>query len=220
MSEEDVRWEMYLESADFEQFREDSEIAALLNLARVVNMLNFCHHALLELPKGDSPASSRAMTNGIFLSAGVLYEGLHVAQIMGKYFREKESYKNGFAKLMGDERMKKFRSTELARLRNEAAFHFNDTIAPAMLKTLKLPEYKFMTGEGPQSGMIYYNLADEVILNHLIGDCASAEEEDAEFRRQLGELGYVIKLYVTAARSLIEEVLQEKGWKLREVPHA
>lgn len=61
MSDEDVRWEVYVEREDFERFREDPEIAALLNLARVVNMLNFCHHALLVLPKDDSPASSRAM---------------------------------------------------------------------------------------------------------------------------------------------------------------
>lgn len=170
MASENIRWEVYVEREDFERFREDPEIAALLNLARVVNMLNFCHHALLELPKGDSPASSRAMTNGLFLSAGLLYEGLHVAQTMGKYFRGRESYQQGFAKLMGDERMKRFRSSGLERLRNEAAFHFNDASALAMLKKLNLPEYKFATGVGPQSGNIYYNLADEVIHNHLIGD--------------------------------------------------
>lgn len=218
MSDEDVRWEVYVEREEFERFREDEEIAALLNLARVVNMLNFCHHALLELPKGDSPTSSRAMTNGLFLSAGLLYEGLHVAQTMGKYFRGRESYQQGFAKLMGDERMKTFRSSGLARLRNEAAFHFNDEIAPAMLKKLNLPEYKFLTGEGPQSGNIYYNLADEVMHNHLIGDMASAEEEEAEYRRLLGELAYVITPFVEAARALIEEVLLEKGWRVRETP--
>lgn len=209
---------MYVEREDFERFREDPEIAALLNLARVVNMLNFCHHALLELPKGDSPASSRAMTNGLFLSAGLLYEGLHVAQTMGKYFRGRESYRQGFAKLMGDERMKRFRSSALERLRNEAAFHFNDAIAPTMLKKLNLPEYKFATGVGPQSGNIYYNLADEVIHNHLIGDKASAEEEEAEYRLLLGELAYVITPFVAAAHSLIEEVLLEKGWRVRETP--
>lgn len=163
-----------MEREDFERFREDPEIAALLNPARVVNMLNFCHHALIEFPKGDSPASSRAMTNGLFLSAGLLYEGLHVAQTMGQYFRGRNSYREGFAKLMGDERMKSFRSSGLKRLRNEAAFHFNDAIAPAMLKKLNLPEYKFLTGEGPQSGNIYYNLANEVMHNHLIGDRATA----------------------------------------------
>jgi hypothetical protein len=119
---------------------------------------------------------------------------------------------------MGDERMKSFRSSGLRRLRNEAAFHFNDAIAPAMLKKLNLPEYKFMTGEGSQSGNIYYNLADEVIHNHLIGDMASAEEEEVEYRRLLGELAYVIKPFVEAAHSLIEEVLLEKGWRVRETP--
>jgi hypothetical protein len=216
VSDKNTRWEVYVEREDFERFREDEEIAALLNLARVVNMLNFCHHALLELPKGDTPASSRALSSGLFLSAGLLYEGLHVAQTMGKYFRGRESYKTGFAKLMGDERMKRFRSTGLARLRNEAAFHFNDEIAPAILKKLNLPEYKFLTGEGPKSGNIYYNLADEVLHNHLIGYSASAQEGEAEYKKLLGELAYVITPFVEAARALIQEVLLEKGWQVRE----
>ena len=141
-----------------------------------------------------------------------------MAQPMGEYFRGRDSYQRGFAKLMGDERIKRFRSSGLRRLRNEAAFHFNDAIAPAMLKKLNLPEYKFLTGEGPQSGNIYYNLADEVIHNHLIGDKASAEEEEAEYRRLLGELAYVITPFVESARSLIEEVLREKDWQAREPP--
>jgi len=40
---ENVRWEVYVEREDFERFRNDLETAALLNLARVVNILNFCY---------------------------------------------------------------------------------------------------------------------------------------------------------------------------------
>lgn len=99
-----------------------------------------------------------------------------------------------------------------------AAFHFNSAIAPALLKKLNLPEYKFLTGKGPQSGMIYYNLADEIIFNHLIEDGLSPEEEATAFRKMIGELAYVVKLFIQSARSLIEEVLIEKGWQVRETP--
>lgn len=42
--------------------------------------------------------------------------------------------------------------------------------------------------------------------------------EEAEYRRLLGELAYVITPVVEAARSLIEKVLLEKGCRVRETP--
>jgi hypothetical protein len=213
MEEQNARWSFTASAEEFERFRADPQFATLLTLARVVNALQFCFHALLEPGGGDEPAHLRQRMNALLFSAGILHEGFAVAQTLGKHFRGRDSYQNGFRKLLADPVTQRLRSTVLQTMRNDIAFHFNPDVAAAVLKGLNLDKYVFVTGVGPREGRMYYQLADEIVFNHLIGEGRSQEEEAQALKQLLIDFTYVISGFVNAASTLIPDVLVDMGWK-------
>jgi hypothetical protein len=213
MEDEHVRWSFSASGEEFERFRDNPQFATLLTLARVVNGLQFCFHAMLEPGSGDEPAHLRQRMNPLLFSAGVLHEGFAVAQTLGKHFRERESYRTGFRKLLADPVTQKLRSTVMQTMRNDIAFHFNPDVAATVLKTLKLDKYVFVMGVGPQEGQTYFQLADEVVFNHLVDAHNPGADERQILREMFSDFSYVTSGFIKAAQVLIPDVLIEMGWE-------
>jgi hypothetical protein len=213
MGNQNVRWSFSASAEEFDRYREDPQFATLLTLARVVNALQFCFHAMLEPGDGDEPAHLRQRMNGLLFSAGILHEGFAVAQTLGKHFRDRESYRDGFRKLLANPVTQKLRSTVLQTMRNEIVFHFNPDVAPTVLKTLKLDKYVFIAGVGPQEGQTYFQLADEIVFNHLVDTHRSGEDETQVLREMFSDFSYVISGFIKAAQALVPDVLIQMGWQ-------
>jgi hypothetical protein len=213
-SQKDYR-ELYISKEDFDNLRSDRQFAKLLNLARAANALYFCYRALLDFSDDSTSAGQRQHINAFLFSAGVLHEGLIVADTLEKYFGERDSYRNGFGKLLNDESTKQLRNTILKRMRNKFVFHYDEDVPRKSLKTLNLPSYLFATGLGEKRRGLYYNLADEVVINFLLGDPASKEEERI-FREALENITKVLVGFTDSADMLIADVLSEMNWKVRE----
>lgn len=207
MEDQNVRWSFSASGEEFERFREDPHFATFLTLARVVNALQFCFYAMLE------PAHLRQRMNALLFSAGILHEGFAVAQTLGKHFRERDSYQDGFRKLLADPVTQKLRSTVLQTMRNDIAFHFNPDVATTVLKTLRLDKYVFIAGVGPQEGQTYFQLADVVVFNHLVDTHKSGADETQILREMFSDFSYVISGFIKAAQVLIPDVLIEMGWE-------
>jgi hypothetical protein len=216
MSTHPDKWEIYIPKEDFEKLRSDSRFIALLPLARVVNALKFCFQTMVEHSASDTPSGTRQHINSFLFGCGVLYEGLKIANTLGKHFGEREAFREGFGKLLKSKETKKLNDSVLNPMRNKLVFHFDEDVAPSVLKNLELEQYAFATADGAKSGEVYYNLADEVAINFIIGEPGSHEEEVRIFREALQSVSIVITEYVKSADILIADVLKDMNWRGRE----
>lgn len=216
MTSESDYLELYTSKEEFDKLRSDHRLAKVLNLARVVNALYFCYHALTDSSSDGTPAGLRQLINSFLFSAGVLYEGLIVADTLEKYFGERDSYRNGFGKLLNDGETEQLRTTILKRMRDKFVFHYDEDVARKALKTLNIPSYLFATGLGDKRRGLYYNLADEVAINFLLGDPPSKEEEDRISREALESIAKISVEFIDSADVLISDVLAGMNWKIRE----
>jgi hypothetical protein len=216
MSVNPERWEVYISKEDFERLRTDPRFVSLLPLARVTNALKFCFQVLIEQGIGDTPAATRQHINAFLFACGVLYEGLKIANTLGKQHSERTSFRNGFGKLLKSKDTKRLNDTVLNAMRNKLVFHFDEDVAPSVLESLNLEQYAFATADGDKSGAVYYNLADEIAINFIVGAPGSKEEEDRIFRETLETIARVITNFVSSADSLIADVLKDLNWRGRE----
>lgn len=216
MSVHPERWEVYISKEEFERLRTDPRFVSLLPLARIVNGLKFCFQVLIEHGHSETPAGTRQHINAFLFACGVLYEGLKIANTLGKQHNERAAFRNGFGKLLKSKDTRQLKDTVLNSVRNKLVFHFDEDVAPSVLENLDLERYAFATADGDQSGAVYYNLADEIAINFIIGEPGSKDEEDRIFRETLRIISKVITEFVSSADSLIADALKDLNWKGRE----
>jgi hypothetical protein len=198
----------------FEKLRSDRKFARLLNLARTVNAVYFCFNSLLDYSGDETPAGQRQHINAFLFAAGVLHEGFIVAERLEKHFGDRDSYRKGFGTLLADSKTQTFRKTVLKRMRNKFVFHYDKEVAEQTLKRLDLNEYVFATGTGGKRRGTYYNLADEIVINHLL-DELPADQQESFFRDTLKSIGETLSRFVDCADALIGDVLSEGVWTLQ-----
>jgi len=95
-------WEIVCPKGKFEALRSYERFWAILTLSRIVNALSFCHVSGTEGGCGDTPSVRRQRSNAFLFASSVLYEGLEVAETLGRHFRDLNSFRNGFAILMAE----------------------------------------------------------------------------------------------------------------------
>jgi hypothetical protein len=216
MSAQQEYHEVYIKNEDFEKLRTDPKFITLLNLSRIVNALQFCFQTLLDYKDNETPVGSRQRLNSFLFTTGVLYEGLKVANTLGKHFRDRDSFRDGFGKLLNDKETKKLQGSVLETMRNRIAFHFDEDVAAEALKNLDFPSYLFATSLGSNRGSIYYNLADEAAINFLLGEPTSQEEERQLLEEMFKSIIYVLRLFVDAAEMLTGDILGDMNWMVRK----
>jgi hypothetical protein len=207
-------WDISCTKDIFNILRTDERFLNLLTLARLLNALRFCQQPVIDSRTSDKPSASRQSINSFLFASSVLYEGFVLVEKLGQYFREVDSFRNGFAVLLRDKKIKNLRGTALKRMRNKFVFHFDRDIALETLKDFELPNYRFATGFGKASGEIYYGLADEAVMNYLLQP-QPEDTDDALNKRLRALMEDVTELmgkFVEAAELLITETLVTMGW--------
>ena len=211
---EDYR-EIYTSPERFDQLRSDPKFAKLLNLARAVNAIYFCLRVLLDHGGGDTtPSGQRQYINAFLFSAGALHEAFAVADSLERHFGDRDSYRNGFGKLLKDPKTKVLRATILRRLRNKLVFHYDEDVARKGLKTLGLDSYIFASAVGDRRSGTYYNLADEIVLNHLLGD-SDGSDEDERLGTAAKDIADALSKFVHCADELMAGILSDDIWEVR-----
>jgi hypothetical protein len=200
---------------EFDKLRSDRKFAKLLNLARAVNAIYFCFNSLLDYGGDETPAGQRQHINAFLFSTGALHEGFCVADTLEKHFGDRDSYRNGFGRLLADPNTQELRRSILKRMRDKFVFHYDEDVAKQTLKTLDLNQYIFATGTGGKRKGTYYNLADEIVINYLLKD-VSPDEQDRAFRQALETIGGTLSAFVDCADALMGDYLPESTWILRK----
>jgi hypothetical protein len=213
-------WDVFCTKEIFEKLKNDERFLNLLTLARFFNALRFCQQPVIDARSSTRPSSSRQSINSFLFASSVLYEGFLLAEKLGQYFRDLESFKNGFAVLFRDNKIRTLRETVLKRMRNKFVFHFDRDIVSEALEYFELPNYRFATGFGKSSGELYYGLADEAVMNYLLQ--SKPNDTDIELNNRLKtmmtDITQLMGEFTNAAEQLIAEVLISMGWtaKIRE----
>jgi len=212
-------WEIVCSKDKFDDLKSDDRFLALLTLARFVNALRFCQQAAIDVQNKDAPSGSRQRINSFLFASSVLYEGFRVAENLGKYFRNLDSFKNGFATLLKDKDVRALRETSLERMRNKFVFHFDQDVAKEALNNFELSTYKFATSRGTASGEMYFSLADEAVMNYLLQPKAEEFDHDLQVRLEnlIEQITNIMGRFVRATEDLMAEALAGMGWKNREV---
>ena len=207
-------WDISCTKDIFNTLKKDERFLNLLTLARFFNALRFCQQPVIDAITSDKPSASRQSINSFLFASSVLYEGFLHVEKLGQYFRDFDSFKNGFAVLLRDKKIKKLRATALKRMRNKFVFHFDREVSVEALKDFEISNYRFATGFGKASGELYYGLADEVVMNYLLQP--QPEDTDGALNKRLRSLmediTELMGKFTKAAELLIAEALVTMGW--------
>ncbi len=210
-------WEYTCPEEVFQQLKSDKRFLGLLTLARVVNALRFCMARTINSRDNGTPVKKRQTINGFLFANSVLYEGFLAVERLGQHLKDCKAFTTGFTPLFRHPDVQSLREDYLKRARNKFVFHFDKEVPEEIMDRFDLPAYKFATGIGPTSGEVYFNLADEVVINFLLPP-EYGETDDALGKRheaKIQEVTEVMVQFTTAAENLISEILPSMGWKLK-----
>lgn len=211
---EGKHWRITCSKDRFSKLKSDESFWALLTLARIINSLHFCQIPATQAWRGNSPSSSRQLTNSFLFASSVLYEGLRVLDTLGKHFKHLESFQNGFGKLLKDPTTRKIRERILKRIRDKSAFHFDAEVAEKGLQNLDLPYYIFATGYGQRTQQIYFRLADDAFVLYLLSEESTDADLTMLWEKFVREITDLMGKFSNAAQVLFEDVLHRTGWSL------
>lgn len=206
--------EIYASPEKFDRLRSDPKFAKLLNLARAVNAIYFCLRVLMDHGGDMTPAGQRQYINAFLFSAGALHEAFAVADSLEKHFGDRDSYRNGFATFLNDPKTKELRCTILRRMRNKLVFHYDEDVARKGLQTLELDSYIFASAVGDKRSGTYYNLADEIVINHLLGD-GDVADEDERLGAAAKDIAEALSRFAHCADELMAGILSDDIWEVR-----
>lgn len=207
-------WRIVCDPETLDELRDDARFHVLLSLARVCNTLRFCQLVISEIPAADSPATARQRLNAFLFMAAALYEGVKVARMLRRHFRDESAFVGGLGALLKERDTKDLWSQALSKLRNKIVFHFDVDVPPAALERLDLPSYSFAAGLDRRAGHVYYDLADAVAMNYLLDQLADGRPESEVTRDLLRRTVEVATRFVTAADQLFSAVLPAMGFRL------
>ena len=209
-------WKVNLTKNQFDDFQKNDEFLALLTLARVVNSMRFCQFGYLKASEEKTAAGLRDKMASFLFICSILWEGLAIAETIGKYFREYGTYKSGLQKLIKDRNDNKALNAFLDKMRNQVAFHFDFNALKDQLTDIGLDEFTFVCGKGKPAGESYYKLADDAFL-HMLG-----KKEDGtnitidELEALIEEASAFTNRYTDSANELMAEVCASWGCEFEE----
>jgi|GEM_PF-2146802 len=212
-------WKVTIDKKGFEKLKHNQEFIHILNLARVTNALNFCYKAIIDAGQAETPAGKRQLFYGMSFSNAVLYEGLTFAKKLEDYFFDYDSYKTGFEVLLNDPITKEIttKSSRFDKIRNRVTYHFHEDIFEKVLQWAEFDSYVFGSGHSDKNGDMFFSLAEDLVINFIIGKHVEMEEGREIYNKMIQEITYVMVRFFNSSQALIAEALLKKGWKIEEI---
>ena len=211
-------WEIGWWRRQFRSLKVDPAFHAVVTLARLGNMIRFVQGVVVSLPDADSrpgmasrvkPERRRQMMNAFYLSGALLVEAESTVNSAGKHFRNHQEYRHLSKTVHGDgfrEVANRFR-----KLRKWSAFHFDAQGAAEGLARRNEDFVRFMSGRGKLNKDIYFDLADIVALEVVVGEFASKTEFETWFKEWLGRSAAATNALMSAIDEFVVSVVAERG---------
>jgi hypothetical protein len=202
---------VYASAERWATLRADAAFIELMRLARVVNSLTLAYPPIFVTLTDQSPRARRERFAAMLYAAALLHEGLHTAQGLGQHFRDMPQYKDGFASILADPRIRILRSQVLDRIRDELVFHFDRTSLSKGLDAFPPGEVLIATSTDFRQGETYFDLADEALLGALFGDAPTVEEYVERLGQFLEDVTLLFNRFMRASHTLIPAALSRMG---------
>jgi hypothetical protein len=205
-------WQAGVTANEFRAIQKDPRLPPLLALARLSNAMSIAHHGLGTSLKWQSPRAIKERTSAFLYVAGMLHEGLILAESLGKHFRDLPQYREEFATILSDQNVRTLRTRYLKPLRNQAVFHFDRDAAAAALAQIDVEsDVIFLTGGEPNAAGVYFNLADDLAIRHLIGEFKDQERFLTELEAFMTQTTALFKRFTKATQRLIPAAFRQLG---------
>jgi len=208
---------VYVSAERWQTLRSDPAFIELVRLARATNQLTLAWPPLLATLDDQSPKARRERFAAFFYAVALMHEALHMAQSLGKYFRDLPQYKAGFGGIFADQEIGLLRTTIMDRIRNRLVFHFDRDSLAEGLSHFPQGETLIATAPDFQQGEIYFDLADDALLGYLFGDASTETEYVARVARVMEQGTHLFQRFMRAAHSLIPAALKQMGCYLKPV---
>lgn len=215
----DRTWEIGVSRPKLAVLGSSEAFAALLGLARIVNLLRFAQVSILGLEKSDSPLSRRQSLASFSLSCALLYEAYqHLLPMVGKHYKHLPPYKAGLHKWRSRKSTRDFVEQHCKPLRSTSTFHVDVDELNVRLGKLSQPWLRFLSSRGGMNGFYYYDLADELSLGAFFGDLHKRNDA-ADHVRDLTSTATSLALeFLSAADELIASVITRPPFVVRQLP--
>ncbi len=207
-------WDISCSKSNFDKIKSDETFLGLLSLARFVNALRFCQKAAIDAKTGNDPSNSRSTINSFLFASSVLYEGFLLIEKLRKTYKDIDSFKKGFDKLLQNQDVQCLRKTVLKRARNRFVFHFDKDVANDALNNFDVQVINFASGVGSATGEMYFGLADELSINFLLQPQINESNESLmkRYTQIVKETTAIMGEFTISAEILMADVLKEKGF--------
>ena len=205
-------WKAGLTPDEYAKVRLDPRLPPLLTLARVANALSLSHHSLSMPLTWQTPRARKQRTSGLLYAGAVLFEGLKVVEALKAHFGHLPQYQNGFQPILADRDVQHLRSGFLKTLRDQFTFHFDARVPAKVLgNDGETDDVVFLSAKEENAGGTYFDIADTLSIQYLIGDVA----DDAEAQRRLEEFMVgttsLFNRFTVAAQRVIPAAFFELG---------
>lgn len=214
-----LAWEVVASADEFRALRSDPRIVPLLRIARVTNALSLGMLGMLHPIEDQSPAGHRRRWSALLYTGAVLHEGLQIAEGLAETLRSLPAYRYGFAAIQADREVQALRRDFLKRLRDQATFHVDAQVFRSVLDSdIERSEVVFASGRGQKAGAIYFDLADQLAMEYLIGQPYTSEPGWQSLEVLMTGISDLARRFNIAAHRLVPAALAQMGWRRRERP--
>jgi hypothetical protein len=172
----ELNWHLRCDQRTFEACRANPKFPYIVALARAVNALNFVHSAMIHAGEGDAPEASRDRINSYFFASAILYEGMNLIRVMNQTFKDDDMFQNGLRPFLRDKVAQTITETHLNPARNGVVFHFLPERFAETIRSASCDNCIFVSGRGDKKKDLYYDFADVVAAEILVGYASDSEE--------------------------------------------
>lgn len=214
-----MRWEFVMSRSEFECVRSDPRLPTILRLAHVTSALALRRRAIMAPLSWRSPRALRDRYTALLCTGAMLHEGLQVVHPLSKYFRHLPAY-GALAGLPNDSTVVALRRRFLKKVRDQIAFHFDESVMSEGVKRISRSRYVFAAWRGKPSGETYFGLADELLTSSLLRDHPDRPSAMRGLDRFMSGTADLFARFMAAAHRLIRQALREMGWREMHVPRS
>jgi len=213
-----LNWSIECNRTTFEKCRGDRKFPYIVMLARAVNAFNFVHSAMIHSGEGDDPEAQRDRLNSYFFASALLYESLRLIRAMNKTFMHDDKFQNGLRRFLRDKTACRIERAHLDPARNGAVFHFLPEPFTAMINSATVDNCLFLTAGGKKKKDVYYNFADVITTEILVGSASNEEDFYAALRKAMVDTRDLAFRFTNEAEHLISYYLKNWGFGIKEKP--
>lgn len=210
-------WTIHLNKESFNRIKDDKFLAEVICLARICNSLRFSMFGGMTHLDFQEPGQRRQLTSSFFVTASFLYEGFSVIDRLNKDFYDLTIFKNSLGLLLSNKKYKRFRKEVLYKVRNKVTFHSLNEIVPDVINRLNLEDYVFASRIDGTSKELYYELADLIAINYIIGDNGSDEEDEKRLYEIVDIISDLAYNFISSADKFINEYLGKNNCFFKKV---